>query len=149
MRLLAVEACVNIASILPAEDVEALVMPMLRTAAQVLVYLILMWQYSDGKFYIIYMDLSSIILYMYICKCVSTWVCNSTIEWPYVPTHRSLVICHKLKLRRYFLHSMLNLPVSIFMAKHANNQLSNWKRTLFIVSNRYVQCNECIPYLFE
>ena len=35
MRLLAVEACVNIASILPPEDVEALVMPMLRTAAQV------------------------------------------------------------------------------------------------------------------
>lgn len=35
VRLLAVEACVNIASILPPEDVEALVMPMLRTAAQV------------------------------------------------------------------------------------------------------------------
>lgn len=35
VRLLAVEACVNIASILPHEDVETLVMPMLRTAAQV------------------------------------------------------------------------------------------------------------------
>lgn len=49
MRLLAVEACVNIASILPSEDVEALVMPMLRTAAQVLVMVMVMVQKYSKK----------------------------------------------------------------------------------------------------
>lgn len=34
MRLLAVEACVNIAQLLPQEDLEALVMPTLRQAAE-------------------------------------------------------------------------------------------------------------------
>lgn len=34
MRLLAVEACVNIAQLLPHEDLEALVMPTLRQAAE-------------------------------------------------------------------------------------------------------------------
>lgn len=34
VRLLAVEACVNIAQLLPQEDLEALVMPTLRQAAE-------------------------------------------------------------------------------------------------------------------